>query len=172
MAVWKKHPILYRRFSFALWGACGSPSVSAFPPAARPRPICPSASTYHSYFSTPPETDELWPCPAFGSAPQWLHQQSMENQGPTFSTLATLQPEGIEIDICNLKHVNRGAYDKELWLWEVLRGWWKVSIYARETNFILIIIRAQSESCIRNKQWKWICKISCLLKFLQSLWKR
>lgn len=116
MAVWKKHPILHGRISYTLWDPCGRPSVSAFPPAARPRPICPSVSAYHPYFSTPPETDELWLCPSFGSAPQWLHQHSMENEGPTFSTLATLLPERIEIDIFNLNLVNRGAYDTELWL--------------------------------------------------------
>lgn len=115
--MWKKHsPILHGRLSFSLWETCGSPSVSVFPPAARPRPICPSASTYHPCFSTPPETDELWPCPAFGSAPQWLNHCGMENQGPTFSTLATLLPERTEIDICNLNLVNRGVYDTELWL--------------------------------------------------------
>lgn len=100
---------------FTLLDPRGSSSISAFPPAARPRPICPSASTYHSCFNTPPpETDELWPCPAFGSAPQWLHQHSMENQGPTFSTLATLLPERTEIDICNLNLVNRGTYDTDV----------------------------------------------------------
>lgn len=59
---------------------CGTLETDfAFPPAACPRPIWTSASTYHSCFNTPlPETDELWPCPAFGSAPQWLHQHSME----------------------------------------------------------------------------------------------